>query len=610
MPRQLLGAARAVGVAVIVSTFIANLRLSRKFLLIGFVALLLAAEPLAYQLWKTLRLADATQTERAGLEPARSFVAMLKVAQQQRAKESADSAAMADAYAKLEAQLGNDNDDLRQAGRSLLDSWKAVPADAGYKHTAQIARWLEWHDTLADRHGLTLDSDPAGYFLNIATLQQVPLLAETVAQFATVPAQDAFGRTALRDAIKRGRHDLGIKIGKASAANPALKPMLDKMLADASAPLAGLVDRSADGADACRAALEAVYKLDAMLLDTVGAQLDTRLQAMHHEQLLLGATMLAGVGVGLWLGIVIARSLLRQTARVRAAALRIAEGDLTEVIVVDSKDEMGELLGAMHRMQTSLAGVVGSVRERAEGVATTGAQIAAGNTELSGRTEQQASALQQTAAAMEQLGSTVRDNASNANQAHQLARGASEVASKGGAVVRDVVETMTGINQSSRKITDIVGVIDGIAFQTNLLALNAAVEAARAGEQGRGFAVVAGEVRTLAKRSADAAREIKRLISDSVQRVERGAELVDQAGATMHDIVAAVGRVTQIAEQISVACAQQSDGVSQAGQAIGQIDEGTQRNAAMVEQSAAAAEGLKQQAQQMVEAVAVFKLAA
>jgi methyl-accepting chemotaxis protein len=241
-------------------------------------------------------------------------------------------------------------------------------------------------------------------------------------------------------------------------------------------------------------------------------------------------------------------------------------------------------------------------------VATASAQIAQGNQDLSSRTEEQASALQQTAATMEQLGTTVRSNADSAKQANQLALGASAVAAQGGDVVGKVVTTMQGINDSSRKIGDIIGVIDGIAFQTNILALNAAVEAARAGEQGRGFAVVASEVRSLAQRSAEAAKEIKALIGRSVEQVEQGTALVDQAGKTMGEIVGSIQRVSDIVAEITAASAEQSDGVQQVGDAVSQMDQATQQNAALVEESAAAAESLKGQAQQLVQAVAVFKL--
>jgi methyl-accepting chemotaxis protein len=252
--------------------------------------------------------------------------------------------------------------------------------------------------------------------------------------------------------------------------------------------------------------------------------------------------------------------------------------------------------------------VVGQVRGNADSVATASAQIAQGNADLSQRTEEEASALQQTAATMEQLGTTVRQNAENAQQANQLAHGASAVALQGGKVVGQVVQTMKGISDSSRKIADIIGTIDGIAFQTNILALNAAVGAARAGEQGRGFAVVAGEVRNLAQRSAEAAKEIKRLIGASVERVEQGSALVDRAGQTMNDVVNSIRRVTDIVGEISAASVQQSTGVNQVGEAVGQMDQVTQQNAALVEESAAAAESLRGQAAALVQAVAAFKL--
>jgi methyl-accepting chemotaxis protein len=286
----------------------------------------------------------------------------------------------------------------------------------------------------------------------------------------------------------------------------------------------------------------------------------------------------------------------------------VADGDLSSRVLATGRNEISLLLQALDRMSDRLTTAVSNVRQNSESVATASAQIAQGNQDLSERTEQQASALQETAASMEQLGSTVKQNADNARQANQLARGASAVAVKGGDVVGQVVQTMKGINDSSKKIADIISVIDGIAFQTNILALNAAVEAARAGEQGRGFAVVASEVRSLAQRSAAAAKEIKTLIGVSVERVEQGTALVDQAGSTMTEIVASIQRVTDIMGEIGAASIEQSRGVAQVGEAVSQMDQATQRNAALVEESAAAAESLKGQAQQLVQSVAVFKI--
>ena len=305
---------------------------------------------------------------------------------------------------------------------------------------------------------------------------------------------------------------------------------------------------------------------------------------------------------------VITRSITTPMNSAIHAAWRIAEGDLTVQLSAEGKDKTAQLLAGLSNMNANLTGIVGGVRQNAEGVATASAQIAQGNNDLSARTEQQAAALEETAASMEQLSSTVKQNADNAKQANQLALSASTVAIKGGDVVGEVVTTMKGINDSSKKIADIISVIDGIAFQTNILALNAAVEAARAGEQGRGFAVVASEVRSLAGRSADAAKEIKGLINASVERVEQGTALVGQAGATMAEVVSSIRRVTDIMGEISAASVEQSAGVSQVGEAVTQMDQATQQNAALVEESAAAAESLKGQAQQLVQAVAVFKL--
>jgi methyl-accepting chemotaxis protein len=292
---------------------------------------------------------------------------------------------------------------------------------------------------------------------------------------------------------------------------------------------------------------------------------------------------------------------------VRAAEL-LASGDLSAQAHIDRDDEVGRLMRTMNGISSSLSRVIGSVRRSVETIATASAEIASGNADLSSRTESQASSLEETAASMEELTETVKQNADNARQANQLVLSASEVAIKGGAVVGQVVTTMGSIKDSSRKIVDIIGVIDGIAFQTNILALNAAVEAARAGEQGRGFAVVAAEVRNLAQRSASAAKEIKELIGDSVNKVDAGSKLVDEAGETMNQIVTSVKQVADIMSEIAAASHEQSDGIGQVNQAITQMDETTQQNSALVEQAAAAAQSLLDQAAELERAVSVFKL--
>ena len=324
-------------------------------------------------------------------------------------------------------------------------------------------------------------------------------------------------------------------------------------------------------------------------------------------------TLIIGLGLAaILIGFVSAWLITRSiTAPINAAvkiAQTVAAGDLTSRIDVTSKDEAGHLMQALKDMNDSLVRIVGEVRVGTDTIATASSQIAAGNMDLSSRTEEQASALEETASSMEELTSTVQQNAENARQANQLALSASDVALKGGAVVSQVVDTMGAINTSAKKIGDIIGVIDGIAFQTNILALNAAVEAARAGEQGRGFAVVATEVRSLAQRSAAAAKEIKTLVGESVESVDIGARLVDQAGSTMQEIVASVRRVTDIMGEITSASHEQTSGIEQINQAITQMDEVTQQNAALVEEAAAAAAALQDQASNLVDMVSVFKL--
>jgi len=310
------------------------------------------------------------------------------------------------------------------------------------------------------------------------------------------------------------------------------------------------------------------------------------------------------------LGLVIARSITRPLDAAVRLAQAVADGDLTRDVRARGRDEIATLSRALGAMVERLRGIVSEVRHGVESVGTASAQIATGNADLSQRTEEQASNLQQTAASMEELTSTVRQNADNARAAAQLASGARDVASHGGRVVEQVVSTMGEITESSRRIADIIGVIDGIAFQTNILALNAAVEAARAGEQGRGFAVVASEVRTLAQRSAAAAKEIKSLIHASAGKVEDGSRLVLEAGSTMADIVAQVQRVNDLVGEISAASTEQTRGIEQVGQAVTQLDQVTQQNAALVEESAAAAESMRHQAESLAHSVAVFRVAA
>jgi methyl-accepting chemotaxis protein len=319
---------------------------------------------------------------------------------------------------------------------------------------------------------------------------------------------------------------------------------------------------------------------------------------------LLITIVVVAMGMAVWVARIVASPLTKAVD----IAQRVAAGDLGADIRPESQDETGQLMLSLRAMNDSLLKIVGEVRQGTDTIATASTEIASGNLDLSSRTEQQAGSLEETASAMEELTSTVKQNADNARQANQLAVSASEVAQQGGTVVGQVVDTMGSINASSKKIVDIISVIDGIAFQTNILALNAAVEAARAGEQGRGFAVVASEVRSLAQRSSAAAKEIKELIDDSVEKVDSGSKLVEQAGTTMAEVVASVRRVTDIVGEISAASHEQSTGIEEINRAITQMDEVTQQNAALVEEAAAAAQSLQEQAGKLTQVVSVFKL--
>ena len=369
---------------------------------------------------------------------------------------------------------------------------------------------------------------------------------------------------------------------RALAVGPSAKVMADMM-----ATLDKLVAINTDGGVRSSASADATYA--ASRASVIG--------------LLVGIVVI-GMLLALW----VARSVARPLIAAVGVARQVAAGDLTAHIVVRSQDETGQLMHALKDMNASLQNLVGQVRSGTDTIATASSQIAAGNQDLSSRTEEQASSLEETASSMEELTSTVKQNADNARQANTMALTSSSIAIEGGKVVSEVVGTMASINASSRKIVDIIAVIDGIAFQTNILALNAAVEAARAGEQGRGFAVVATEVRNLAQRSAAAAKDIKVLIGDSVEKVEAGSKLVDQAGRTMDDIVASITRVTDIMSEITAASSEQSAGIEQVNQAIAQMDQVTQQNAALVEEAAAAAESMQEQAASLSAVVSIFKL--
>ena len=400
-------------------------------------------------------------------------------------------------------------------------------------------------------------------------------------------------------------------LGEVQALGGKTRPELDSAIKAAddgdtvSATLA-LMTRVAPAETAWRAKLRELIELQNTLNAEATASAE---QTQSSARVVGGLLVLLAIGLGALIAWRITASITAPIGRAVVVAERIARGDLTSQVEVRIHDETGRLLEAIAAMQERLRTLVGEIGQTADSILVASSEVASGNLDLSQRTEQTSHNLQSAASSLVDLTGTVSQSADSARQANQLASTASDAATRGGEVVGQVVRTMDTISASSRKIEDIISVIDGIAFQTNILALNAAVEAARAGEQGRGFAVVASEVRSLAQRSADAAKEIKALIHASVERVEQGTTLVDKAGATMNEVVSAIRRVTDIVGEISAASSEQSAGVAQVGEAVMQMDQATQQNAALVEQSAAAADSLKVQAQQLVQAVAVFRLA-
>ncbi|HSX95063.1 MAG TPA: methyl-accepting chemotaxis protein [Hydrogenophaga sp.] len=640
------------------TSFIQNLRLARKLVLLGAIAALLVAVPLTAYVRNALADLTTIATERAGLAPSHALLEVVRLAQIHRGmtatvlggkadvepQRQARAAELQKAVQVVDALVASGIDDARiradwqrgsqqwQALSQAIGARGVTAAESFARHTEMIAGFIELNDRVADHFGLTADPEKATYFLIIGTLQQMPRLTEMLGQARargsallvrmTASPEERAEVASLAERARVGTRELGISMEKSFEQDAAIKARLEEPLKQSRATFEGATQLAreqivqaqvlqyapADYFKATTQAIDGMYALS----DTAAKELDAALGQRYAARRTEIAVVLGAIGAllvsGLALALLIGRSIIRPAELAREVAVRVASGDLSQAVPKGGRDEMGQLLTAMARMQDSLTQVVGSVRGNAEGVAAASSQIAQGNNDLSARTEQQASALQETAASMEELSSTVKLNADNAQQANQLAISASTVATQGGDAVARVVDTMKDINDSSRRIADIISVIDGIAFQTNILALNAAVEAARAGEQGRGFAVVAGEVRNLAQRSAGAAREIKELIQQSVERVEQGSALVDQAGNTMGEVVASIRRVTDIAGEISAASREQSEGVSQVGEAVTQMDQATQQNAALVEESAAASQSLKQQAAQLVDAVAAFRL--
>ncbi len=635
-----------------------RLLLWQKFALLALFGGVLALAPLTLYVRESNKTIDAANLEARGIIPIQALLNLVRVTQQHRGisamvlggndaakgpratkQDEVDQAAAAmDAVAK---QVGDA--DIADKWQQAKAKWTAIPGkiaqqsisgkDSFTQHTTLISDLLKINGMLVDRFGLSVDPEPDTRNLIESALVQSPQLTEALGRMRAKGAGLLVGKNAtveerssilgMIDQINGLYATVNQSLAKAMTDNPAFKSSLaiqaqaslavgNKAIHLAQEQIVNATQLTFPAADFFAHFTEAIdtqIKLNDTALVGLGQRLNSRAASLVATEYALIAGIVSLMVLATLLSYLISRSVTVPLGRAIGIARQIALGDLTARIEVASEDETGQLLQALKDMNESLVRIVGEVRAGTDTIATASGQIASGNLDLSSRTEKQASALEETASSMEELTGTVKQNADNAQQANVLALSASEVAVKGGAVVTQVVDTMSSINAASRKIVDIIGVIDGIAFQTNILALNAAVEAARAGEQGRGFAVVAAEVRSLAQRSASAAKEIKLLIDDSVETVNAGSRLVDQAGTTMNEMVDSIGRVTDIMCEITAASREQTSGIEQINQAIMQMDDVTQQNAALVEQAAAAAQSMQEQAGNLSQVVSVFKLA-
>ena len=634
-----------------------KLLLWQKFIILSVLALVLAAIPTALYLNEAGKALDAALSEADGLPPTAAILKVIQLTQQHRGlsalalgnvagaqeKRDAKQREADEAYEKMDAMVRSfNNKAIEAAWETPKRDWAAlrtqvsgrsISAPESYTaHTALVPKLLIVNDLTGDLFGLSLDPDLDSYQLIQSMYYQLPYLTEETGKMRAkgagllvkqeVSVEDRMALAAIVARVNDRLAQTATAYNKAVAANPVLKDKLGDLWQDANdqavkamqLATAQIVKAetlnypSTDYVALTTKAIDAQFTVNQAASKQLEAMLTAKAADLRMTRWIMIASMLGLILLAGLIARMIARSVSVPLEDAVRISQRIAEGDLTAEFKLDGGSETAQLMRALKNMNDSLVTIVGRVRSSIDTIGHASGDIASGNSDLSTRTEAQASNLEETAASMEQITSTVRQSADNARQADELVSSATAVASKGGLVVEQVVQTMGAINDSSRKIVDIIGVIDGIAFQTNILALNAAVEAARAGEQGRGFAVVASEVRNLAQRSASAAREIKDLINDSVQKVDSGNVLAADAGKAMSEVVDSVRRITAIMSEIVLASQEQSTGIEQVNQAITQIDEMTQQNAALVEQAAAASESLKQQAGVLAEAVSVFTM--
>ena len=638
--------------------WLTQLRLAQKFTLLGLLTLAMVAFPSALYLKQTITDVRQAHRQAEGVPVLMALNMVIQHTQvhrglsagvlsgnegmQQRrvtAKEAVNQA-LGNAAAILVQNNAPVQEQQRlqkwqttwQALEQAVASNKVEVADSFARHTDLIAELMMINEELLVAYRLQSNEDPANVALLQAALVQAPQLTEGVGQmramgtgFLTQAFLSVDDRGAFRALISQTatfQKQVGRFIQRAMTLNPAYEQELGGLVKTATELLNEsnhlartevleidlLQYPASDYFNKLTQTIEAINAVRISGADRLAQVLDANADKQRNVLITLSVLQTVLLIAAVWLALLFVRSITQPLRRAVDLALAVADGNLQGADQTPDRNEIGELIAAQQQMRARLRPIVQQVRHGSDAVALASAEIAQGNQDLSARTESQASALEQTAASMEELSATVRHNADSAQQASQLTQTAHSIATQGGQMVGQMVQTMQGIHDSSRKMGDIIGVIDSIAFQTNILALNAAVEAARAGEQGRGFAVVASEVRSLAGRSAEAAKEIKRLIDDSVQRVGAGNALAQQTGETMQEMVGAIGKVNTIVSAISNASREQAEGVIQVGEAITQMDQVTQQNAALVEEMAAAATSLNSQSQELVQAISIFQV--
>ena len=642
--------------------WIVNLPLRFKFALLSVVALLMAGAPSALVLTDSVQTYQGLKQELAGLQPAIGMLKLVRLTQEHRGMsfailsgDGSKQADRADRQKAIDAQYGvleAQTQSLGQTGvhsqvQKLRTDWQDLAQQVSgtalsapeslQRHTRLVQQLLELVEDEAAVSGMALDADAASYYLITAVLHDLPRMTEQLGLvrargvgLLAKGAQDPDSAAALLpllEAAQVSARDLERSLAKARDGNPAATLALEvpmRQAQEAHAQVRQLAESVVKGAsqaanqmamtpaeydDQMTSAIQKQFALSDAVLRQLDDLITARAQAKGQAVVLTLVLVLSMLAVGAALSVFITRTTTRAVARAVDAAEALAQGDLSLTLAQDRRDEVGQLLQAMSRATAELRQTVLGIRAASESVATASSQIAQGNLDLSARTESQASSLQQTASSMEQMSATVRHNADTASSAQQLAQQVSEGAAHSGRIFAQVTERMEDIKRSSAKIAEINAVIDGIAFQTNILALNAAVEAARAGEQGRGFAVVAAEVRSLAQRSSEAAREIKVLIAESVTCVEQGYALANETGESIDTLIQRIQQASALMTQVATGNAEQSQGIAQVNQAVTLLDQTTQQNAALVEESSAAAASLSDQAQRLQVAVGRFRLA-